>query len=174
VRTNNDTDSLIRAKCLRLPQWWWGHDGPMTTGSQGAGGDLMESATRASERLIWLDRPSYRLEHTMALAFTLLGGAGDRVRNVLNGTNIGHPLHPAVATVPVGAWTAAVALDVVDMLSPRPAGFRDATRLTVGVGVAGSAAAALTGLADWQYTHDETRRGTAPSPTNWPPPCAPT
>jgi len=130
----------------------------MVTGRRVRVGDLVGSATRASERLSWLDRPSYRLEHAMALAFTLLGGAGDRVRNVVHGTNIGHPLHPAVATVPVGAWTAALALDVLDTLSPRPAGFRDATRLTVGVGVAGSAAAVLTGLADWQYTHDETRR----------------
>jgi hypothetical protein len=127
----------------------------MAKGRRARVGDVVESATRASERLTWLDRPSYRLEHGIALGFTLFGGASDRVRNLLNGTNVGHPVHPAVATVPVGAWTAALVLDVVDTLTPRTAGFREAARLTVGVGVAGSAAAALTGLADWQYTHDE-------------------
>ncbi len=94
----------------------------------------------------------------MALTFTLFGGASDRALNVLNGTYVGHPVHPVAATVPVGAWTVALLLDAVDALSPRPPGFREATRLTVGVGVAGSAAAAVTGLADWQYTHDEIRR----------------
>ena len=121
-------------------------------------GDLVESASRVSEHFTWLDRPSYRLEHAMALTFTLFGGASDRARNVLNGTYVGHPVHPVAATVPVGAWTVALLLDAVDALSPRPPGFREATRLTVGVGVAGSAAAAVTGLADWQYTHDEIRR----------------
>jgi len=130
----------------------------MAKGRRARVGDVVESATRASERLTWLDRPSYRLEHGIALGFTRFGGASDRVRNLLNGTNVGHPVHPAVATVPVGAWTAALVLDVVDTLTPRTAGFREAARLTVGVGVARSAAAALTGLADWQYTHDETRR----------------
>ncbi len=120
-------------------------------------GDLVESASRVSEHFTWLDRPSYRLEHAMALTFTLFGGASDRARNVLNGTYVGHPVHPVAATVPVGAWTVALLLDAVDALSPRPPGFREATRLTVGVGVAGSAAAAVTGLADWQYT--QTRSG---------------
>lgn len=120
--------------------------------------DVVESASRASERQAWLDGPSYRLEHVLALTFTVFGGAGDRVRSLLNGTYVGHPLHPIVATVPLGAWTAALALDAVDTLSPRPAGFREAAELTVGVGIAGSLASAVTGLADWQYTHDETRR----------------
>ena len=121
-------------------------------------GDAVESATRAAERLKWLDGPSYRLEHGMALTFTLFGGASDRVRNALNGTHVGHPVHPMLATMPIGAWTATLVLDALDALAPRPPGFREAARLTLGVGVAGSTAAAVTGLADWQYTHDEMRR----------------
>jgi len=136
----------------------FGASSPHGEGPRCASGDLVESASRVSEHFTWLDRPSYRLEHAMALAFTLFGGASDRVRNVVNGTYVGHPVHPVAATVPVGAWTVALLLDAVDALSPRPPGFREATRLTVGVGVAGSAAAAVTGLADWQYTHDEIRR----------------
>ena len=130
------------------------HHHHMAKGRDARLGDLAESASRLSEHFTWLDRPSYRLGHAMALTFTLFCGASDRVLNVLNGTYVGHPVHPVAATVPVGAWTVALLLDAVDTLSPRPPGFREATRLTVAVGVAGSAAAAVTGLADWQYTHD--------------------
>lgn len=49
-------------------------------------------------------------------------------------------------------------LDGVDAVAPRPEGFRSAARLTVGVGLAGGVAAAGTGLADWQHTHDNARR----------------
>lgn len=130
----------------------------MAVGRSRRGGGVVEAASRASERLTWLDGPSYRLEHGIALVFTVFGGASDRVRNALNGTYVGHPVHPILTAVPIGAWTAAVLLDAVDTLSPRPPGFREAAQLTVGLGVAGSVASAVTGLADWQYTHDETRR----------------
>ncbi|MDN5756926.1 MAG: Rieske 2Fe-2S domain-containing protein [Tomitella sp.] len=121
-------------------------------------GDVVESVTRASERMTWLDRPSYRLEHVMAWGLTLFGGASDRVRNTLSGTYVGHPAHPALTALPVGAWSAAMVLDGVDMATRRAPGFRDAAELTIGVGVLGSTVAAATGLADWQYTHDEIRR----------------
>ncbi len=121
-------------------------------------GDVVEWATRASERLTWLDRPSYRLEHVMAWGFNLLGAGSDRMRNALNGTYVGHPVHPALTALPVGAWSAAVVLDVADIANRQRPGFREAAQLTVGVGILGSAAASVTGLADWQYTHDEMRR----------------
>ena len=34
------------------------------------------------------------------------------VRNVLSGTVIGHPLHPLLTDVPIGAWTMAAVLDL--------------------------------------------------------------
>jgi nitrite reductase/ring-hydroxylating ferredoxin subunit len=33
------------------------------------------------------------------------------VRNVLSGTNLGHPLHPALTDLPIGAWGMATLLD---------------------------------------------------------------
>jgi nitrite reductase/ring-hydroxylating ferredoxin subunit/uncharacterized membrane protein len=70
----------------------------------------------------------------------------------------GHPLHPALADVPLGAWTAAVVLDAADVVSSRPAGWAQAAQLAVGVGVLGGTGAALAGLTDWQHTHDAARR----------------
>jgi uncharacterized membrane protein len=94
----------------------------------------------------------------MTLALNLLGPAGVRVRDFLHGRWFGHPLHPLLTDIPAGAWTAALVLDGMAVLAPRPAGFNDAARAAVGTGLAGAAAAALAGLADWQFTHDNARR----------------
>lgn len=50
-----------------------------------------------------LDRPSYRLEHALMLAFAATGRYRDRVSNALHGTWLGHPLHPALTSAPTGA-----------------------------------------------------------------------
>jgi hypothetical protein len=41
-----------------------------------------------------------------AVAETTLNPLGQNVRNFLHGTWLGHPLHPMLTDVPVGAWTA--------------------------------------------------------------------
>jgi nitrite reductase/ring-hydroxylating ferredoxin subunit len=75
------------------------------------------------------------------------------VRNVLDGVWLGNPLHPALTDVPLGAWTAAAALDVVDSRAADAA---------LAVGVLGAVPAALTGLNDWSYLKGEPKRvGTA-------------
>lgn len=119
-------------------------------------GDRASAAVAQVEGTEALDGPSYSLEHGVALTLNLLGGAGDAVRNALHGTWLGHPLHPVLTDVPVGAWTAALALDVADVV--RPGTFRAAARTSIAVGVLGAAASAVTGLADWQHTHDTARR----------------
>ena len=58
----------------------------------------------------------------MALGFNLLGERGRRLQGVLHGTWLGHPIHPALTDVPLGAWTAGLALDGIDMISPRSGG----------------------------------------------------
>src|SRR3954451_22421285 len=39
--------------------------------------------------------------------------ANQRLRDVLHGVWLGHPLHPMMVQVPVGAWTSAALLDLV-------------------------------------------------------------
>lgn len=108
----------------------------------------------------WLDRPSYRIEHTLQLTLNLLGDAKRPVTNLLHGTVLGHPLHALLTDVPVGAWSAAVALDATDALTAqgRGAGYRQATRHTIGVGLVGAGASMVAGLMDWQYTQGDARR----------------
>lgn len=106
----------------------------------------------------WLDRPSYRLEHTLGLAWAACGGAGERLSNLLHGTWLGHPLHPLLTALPTGAMATTLVLDAAAVLPGRRCGLRDAARLSVGVGILGSFGAAATGLNDWQHTHEQSRR----------------
>lgn len=120
---------------------------------------------KAAERVVkmiesqsWLDKPSYKIEHGLALTSNLLGEPGERLRTLLHGTWLGHPLHPALTDVPIGAWTVSSILDVLDTMAPESATYRKAARTSVGIGLLGALGAAATGLSDWQYTHDNARR----------------
>lgn len=110
------------------------------------------------ERQEWLDRPSYRLEHALTIVFASFGRGRERVSNFLHGTWLGHPLHPAVTALPTGAVATAVALDAASVLPGNSAACRDASRLALGVGLAGSIGAAVTGVTDWQHTQQQSRR----------------
>ena len=50
-------------------------------------------------------------QRAVAAAFRAGGAGGRLLKNVLHGTWLGHPLHPALTHVPLGAWTTALALD---------------------------------------------------------------
>jgi nitrite reductase/ring-hydroxylating ferredoxin subunit/uncharacterized membrane protein len=73
------------------------------------------------------------------------------VEDLLHGTWLGHPLHPVLVQVPVGAFMSAAVLDLV------PGGRRAATTL-IGVGVASSAPAIAAGLTDWSAMTKDRRR----------------
>lgn len=133
----------------------------MTEQSQRSEGSVRNAgrAVRAAiGRQEWLDRPSYRLEHVLTFVFAAMGRHRERVSNTLHGTPLGHPLHPAVTSVPTGALTTTVAMDAAGVLRRRTSEWRDASRFALGVGLVGSVGAAATGLTDWQHTHEQSRR----------------
>jgi nitrite reductase/ring-hydroxylating ferredoxin subunit len=74
-----------------------------------------------------------------------------RVRDLLHGVWLGHPLHPAGVQIPFGAWTSAAILDVVPGATP-------AATMLVGVGTATALPAAVSGLTDWSTLSKEQRR----------------
>ena len=110
----------------------------------------------------WLDRPSYRFEHLLSYAYNAMGGARDRVTNVLNGVWLGHPVHPPLASLTTGAIGTTVALDALSILPGRPKSeVLDASRFAsraLGLGILANLASALTGVTDWQHTHEKDRR----------------
>ncbi len=75
-----------------------------------------------------------------------------RIRDALHGVWLGHPLHPVLVQVPVGAWMSASALD---LLVPRADA---AARRLVAAGLVASAPAIVAGAVDWSEQHEQQMR----------------
>lgn len=114
----------------------------------------LERFERLAASQTWLDGVSNRLQPIVRSAVAKRGRSG---ADLLDGVWLGAPLHPALTDVPIGALTAAVALDAVGAVTRSPAVARQADGALV-ISVASAVAAATTGLADWRYLHGETRR----------------
>src|SRR5918997_6481786 len=66
------------------------------------------------------------------------------IKDGLSGTWLGHALHPVLTDLPIGTWTSAVLLDWLGGKGSRKA----ADRL-IGVGLAATVPAVITGLSEW-------------------------
>ena len=60
----------------------------------------------------------------------------------------GHPFHPILVTVPIGAWVASLVFDLASRLASQPEVFATGSRWLVGLGIVGALAAAMFGLLD--------------------------
>ncbi|MGK5676395.1 Rieske 2Fe-2S domain-containing protein [Micromonospora sp. URMC 106] len=98
------------------------------------------------EQASGLDRIGDRLQR--AVQATL---RPQRVRDLLHGVWLGHPLHPAMVQVPVGAWISTAVLDLM------PGQRRAATTLCA-VGTVSALPAAVAGLNDWAALARDQRR----------------
>jgi nitrite reductase/ring-hydroxylating ferredoxin subunit/uncharacterized membrane protein len=97
------------------------------------------------------------LQATIGKAFEAGGGGAQKLKNFLHGTWLGHPLHPALTDVPLGAWTVALILDGIDAARGRD-DLAPGADAAVGIGLIGAAGAAATGLADWQGSGQQAPR----------------
>ncbi len=104
----------------------------------------------------WLSPIEDAAQRGVAAAFQAGGAGGRLVKNILHGTWLGHPLHPALVHVPLGAWTTALVFDTLD--ERRGSRWQRPADTAIAVGVAGAAGAALSGLADWQHVDGPPRR----------------
>jgi uncharacterized membrane protein len=102
----------------------------------------------------WLDSIA---EVAQPAVQSVLQELGDDVKDLLHGTWLGHPLHPVLTDVPVGAWTAAMAIDAIELISGDDSA-GGAADLAVGVGLVGALGAAVTGATDWSETSGKARR----------------
>jgi len=116
-----------------------------------------EPVTDLIEQQEWLGPLGDQIQKGVTAAFEAAGPAGQQIKNALHGTWLGHPLHPAITDVPIGAWTAAVVLDAMDNIRGGD-GFSRASDVAVGVGLLGAAASAVTGLTDWTATDGRARK----------------
>jgi nitrite reductase/ring-hydroxylating ferredoxin subunit len=109
---------------------------------------LLERAIARLERAAQLDPVADRAANVLTKALS-----ARPVRTALSGTQIGHSLHPALISLPIGSWLAALYLDLAGTEEDGAA----AQRL-IGLGLAAAGPAALTGANDWAYTTGAERR----------------
>ena len=107
-------------------------------------GDEAPVPTKVTQRAVaampWLDAVAEKMQRVFE---PVVGQSGPRsLRDLLYGTKFGHPLHPAVVTLPLGFWSASAVLDL--------AGEERAADLMVGCGLVSALGAAATGAAQWQ------------------------
>ncbi len=105
----------------------------------------------------WLDATGEAIQKAVGAFYGILGKPGQALKNLLHGTTLlGHPLHPAITDVPIGAWTVGVLCDwlfVATGVVPPIAG-----DVALGVGVAAAILAAMSGLTDHHETSGFERR----------------
>lgn len=113
----------------------------------------LELTKRIANAVPWLDPVAKRAQPPVQRFFSARPG----LHNLLDGTWLGVPLHPALTDVPVGAWTSAFALDLVAVVTGSDTAEKAADG-ALAVGIAGALPAAATGTADWRDLIGEERR----------------
>ncbi len=73
------------------------------------------------------------------------------LRDVLHGVPLGHPLHPLMVQVPLGAWISAAVLDCIP-------GAEKPAAVLVGLGLAAAGPSALAGYVDFSELHEQQQR----------------
>jgi len=94
--------------------------------------------------------PLDRVARPVRAGVTKLIGTG-AVRDALHGVWLGHPLHPVLVQVPIGAFMSAAILDVLP-------GDQKAADALITAGMIASGPAAAAGLADWSQMHQQQQR----------------
>lgn len=105
----------------------------------------------------WLDTLAPPLQNWVNSIYGKYGAAGKSAKNFLNGTWLGHPLHPVITDVPVGAWTSTFVLDAAGSMTGRRE-MQKAADITLAVGLLAAGGAAITGWTDWSDTYGKDRK----------------
>jgi hypothetical protein len=89
---------------------------PATTGAQAIIGDVAPGESGIPSR-----KPvDERLQKLLDKALYANGRpSAQKIRNLLNGTWLGKPLHVILTDVPIGAWTVAIMFDALDLIRNR-------------------------------------------------------
>jgi nitrite reductase/ring-hydroxylating ferredoxin subunit/uncharacterized membrane protein len=110
---------------------------------------LPEALVKRVERIRALDPVSERLQKLVRAA---VPGESQR-KDLLSGTWLGHPLHPLLTDVVIGAWTSAAILDVAG-----GEGAEQAADGLVAVGILAAGPTVATGASDWAELRGPSRR----------------
>ncbi len=116
----------------------------------------MKSVLEVIDKQEWLDKAGEAIQPAILDTFKAGGKTGKQVKNLLHGKWLGHPVHPMITDVPLGAWTTAAVLDTIELCGNKQ--YKKGADAAVTIGLAGAAGAAITGLTDWTGTTDIERK----------------
>jgi nitrite reductase/ring-hydroxylating ferredoxin subunit/uncharacterized membrane protein len=112
---------------------------------------------RVIRRQKWLEGVADVVQKIVGGFYGALGRPGRALKNVMHGTwPFGHPLHPAVTDVPIGAWSMGVVADYAAHFTDRVP--TQAGDIALAVGLVTALLASATGLTDYHETFAHERR----------------
>ena len=109
------------------------------------------------ESQTWLDKLAAPLQSWLLKLYGQPGQPNRKIKNFLNGTWLGHALHPVLTDVPLGAWSSTLLLDAA-WLNNEDAGVAQGADISLTLGILGAAGAAVTGFTDWSDLEGTDRR----------------
>ncbi len=118
---------------------------------------MSRAINRLLDRQRWLEPVADTLQKAIGGIYKGLGTPGRGLKTLLHGTWLGHPLHPVITDIPLGAWTLAILFDVIWLVKGTH-GWVSAADVTIFVGLLGAIGAAVTGYTDWNETYGRERR----------------
>lgn len=117
---------------------------------------IQKEAIDFIENQEWLDTAGEAIQPAIMNAFEAGGNTGQKIKNLLHGTWLGHPLHPVLTDVPIGAWTTAAVLDCMELGGKED--YRPGADAAVAIGIVGALGSAVTGVTDWTGTTGSERK----------------
>lgn len=110
----------------------------------------------AIEKQDWMQPGIDKTGELIKGAFEAAGPVGQTAKNALHGVWLGHPLHPVITDVPVGSWTVAAALDLLETRGDSQ--YQAGADFALLLGLIASVPTALSGLTDWSDTYGKPQR----------------
>jgi nitrite reductase/ring-hydroxylating ferredoxin subunit/uncharacterized membrane protein len=142
--------SAMTAEVMQGEQKSWAETPPMNP-------PLRYAIARVVESQTWLDKLGTPLQNWLLQLYGQPGQPSRRIKDMLNGTWLGHALHPVFTDIPIGAWSGAMLLDLA-WLNDESEGVARGADIVMALGIVGATAAAVTGVTDWSDLYGTDRR----------------
>jgi len=112
---------------------------------------------RLVRRQGWMEGWGDAIQGAVGGIYGALGAPGRVLKDLMHGTRfLGHPLHPAITDVPIGAWTVGVVADYAAHFTARLP--TEAGDIALAVGLLAGMLAAISGYTDFHDTFAQERR----------------